>query len=173
MNERLKQLRSMLNLSQEEFGRKINLSKPTISALENAVRGLTDRVINDICIQFNVNEHWLRTGEGNMQSQTDSSLLEDLATEYRMTEKQKKIMAAFVGMDDKKREVVAEAFFAFVDALTASPEVAVTIATRPTANDEKLTLEQKRHIVMTELPIEAKGKTSSASTISNGLEKLA
>ena len=65
MNERLKNLRISLNLSQEEFGDRIGItSRSHISSLENGKRTLTDRIIKDICREFGVNELWLRTGEG-------------------------------------------------------------------------------------------------------------
>ena len=66
MNERLKQIRLEHKMSQEEFGRKIGIeSRAHISALENGGRNITDRIVNDVCREFNVNENWLRTGEGD------------------------------------------------------------------------------------------------------------
>lgn len=62
---RLKYLRKKkLNMSQEEFGCKIGLSKSNISNIEIGRVELTDRNISMICKEFNVNEVWLRTGEG-------------------------------------------------------------------------------------------------------------
>lgn len=69
MNERLKQIRVKLNLSQEEFGTKIGIeSRSHISLLESGKRNITDRIINDICREFNVNENWLRTGVGGEEN---------------------------------------------------------------------------------------------------------
>lgn len=65
MKERLKAVRMHENLSQEEFGNKIGItSRSHISSLESGRRAITDRIINDICREFGVNEVWLRTGEG-------------------------------------------------------------------------------------------------------------
>lgn len=67
MNERLREIRLTMNMSQEEFGKKIGIeSRAHISSLENGNRNITDRIINDICREFDVNESWLRTGEGEM-----------------------------------------------------------------------------------------------------------
>lgn len=67
MKERLRELRISLNLSQEEFGNRIGLSSRShISSLEKGARNITDRIITDICREFDVNEDWFRTGEGNM-----------------------------------------------------------------------------------------------------------
>lgn len=57
-------LRTILDISQEELGNKIGLSRFSVSNYESGKRNVTDRVIQDICREFNVNEKWLRTGEG-------------------------------------------------------------------------------------------------------------
>lgn len=65
MNERFKKVRQKYDLSQEEFAKRIGIgSRAHISALENGNRTITDRIIRDVCREFNVNEVWLRTGEG-------------------------------------------------------------------------------------------------------------
>lgn len=65
IGDRLHYLReNELDISQEEFGNRIGVSRFSISNYESGKRSLTSRVIADICREFNVNEVWLRTGEG-------------------------------------------------------------------------------------------------------------
>lgn len=64
MKERIKQVRKDLKLTQVEFGEKIGVKGNTITNYENGLRNPTDAVILSICREFSVNEHWLRTGEG-------------------------------------------------------------------------------------------------------------
>lgn len=71
LNERLKFLRKELNLSQEDFGKKVGVSNTAISKLEKAERNVTDQMILSICREFNVNEEWLRNGTGDMFIQLD------------------------------------------------------------------------------------------------------
>ncbi len=66
MNERIKLVRSKLGIKQGEFAKKLNVSQNTISAIEHSISKVTDRMVRDICRVYNVNEHWLRTGEGEM-----------------------------------------------------------------------------------------------------------
>lgn len=67
MNERLKKIRLFNKLSQEEFGKRIGIeSRAHISSLEKGNRNITDRIINDVCREFNVNEDWFRYGTGEM-----------------------------------------------------------------------------------------------------------
>ena len=66
MNERIKSIRKSLNLTQELFSKKLNLSRNYIALIETGDRIPSDRTISDICREYNINEHWLRTGEGEM-----------------------------------------------------------------------------------------------------------
>lgn len=66
MNERIKILRKKLNLTQEDFGKKIGLKRNSLSQLENGVNNITDQVVLLICREFNVNEEWLKSGKGEM-----------------------------------------------------------------------------------------------------------
>lgn len=80
MNQRLKQIRLENKMSQEEFGKKIGIeSRSHISALEKGNRNITDRIVNDICREFGVNEEWLREGKEPMYIERDGSFTELLS----------------------------------------------------------------------------------------------
>lgn len=64
MKNRIVELRKKLELTQEDFAKKIGMSRNYIWMIENGARIPPDRTIAYICREFNVNEHWLRTGEG-------------------------------------------------------------------------------------------------------------
>ena len=64
MNERLKKIRKSLSLSQEAFGAKLGVTGPGISKIESGDRNLTEQMTLSVIREFNVNENWLRTGEG-------------------------------------------------------------------------------------------------------------
>lgn len=66
MNERVKQLRKALKLSQEVFGKQLGVTGAGISKIESKDRNLTPQMVILLCQQFGVNEIWLRTGEGEM-----------------------------------------------------------------------------------------------------------
>lgn len=67
--DRILSLRESLGANQEEFAKRIGVSRNFISLVETGKRNLSDRTIADICREFNVNEIWLRTGEGEMFTQ--------------------------------------------------------------------------------------------------------
>ncbi len=66
MNERIKFLRKELGLTQSQFGEKLGLKGNTITNYETKLRTPSDAVVLSICREFDVNETWLRTGEGEM-----------------------------------------------------------------------------------------------------------
>jgi len=72
INSRIKELRGFLDLTQEEFGNEISVTKMTIIRVEKDGNVVTDKVVNAIANQFNVNECWLRTGEGEMFNDTSA-----------------------------------------------------------------------------------------------------
>lgn len=65
MQSRIKELRKHLGLNQTEFGARIGVKQTTVAGYENG-RAPLDTVISSICREFDVNEVWLRTGEGDM-----------------------------------------------------------------------------------------------------------
>ena len=65
INDRIKEVRLLLRMSQEDFGKAIGLSKSGISNIEKGEREIRDVYLTAICNTFNINLHWLRTGEGN------------------------------------------------------------------------------------------------------------
>lgn len=64
--QRVRELRKELQLTLEKFGKPLGVGKTAISKIENGERGLTDQMILAICREYNVDENWLRTGEGEM-----------------------------------------------------------------------------------------------------------
>lgn len=64
MNKRVRELRKTLNMTLDVFGARIGLKKSSLSQIENGVNNLTEQSILLICKEFNVNEEWLRTGQG-------------------------------------------------------------------------------------------------------------
>ncbi|MGO0987994.1 helix-turn-helix domain-containing protein [Clostridioides difficile] len=81
IKDRIKEIREDAGLSQKDFGSKVKLSRSQISCYEKGIRDATDRSIKDICREFDINENWLRFGEGekHLISEKDSLLAEILA----------------------------------------------------------------------------------------------
>lgn len=74
MNIRIAEVRKAVNLTQEKFAAQLGLSRNFLWMIEKGDRVPSDRTIADICREFNVNENWLRTGEGEMFNPQDEKL---------------------------------------------------------------------------------------------------
>ena len=100
MNTRIKELRKTLGLSQSEFAIKIGIGQTGISSIERGNSIVTDRTINQIVSTFGVDEHWLRTGEGEpfpLPPEEDERLLQLLAelTDENTDPRKKRLIATF------------------------------------------------------------------------------
>lgn len=63
MQARIHTLRKEHKLSQEAFGAKLKITGPSVSRIESGKSNPSDQTVALICQEFDVTEHWLRTGE--------------------------------------------------------------------------------------------------------------
>lgn len=66
INTRIAEVIRASGLTKTAFSKRIGLSQPFVSQLASGDAAPSDRTIVDICREFGVSEHWLRTGEGEM-----------------------------------------------------------------------------------------------------------
>ena len=66
VNDRIKQIRTTLNISQRDFAKRIYISQTLLGNIELGNRNVNDRTIQLISTAFNVNKNWLLTGEGEI-----------------------------------------------------------------------------------------------------------
>ena len=113
MKERFKMIRNALKLSQDEFGEKLGLTRGAIANVELRRTETKPLFISLVCSTFNVNETWLRTGEGEMFN----ALSRDEQIAYRLGAMlagqgdtiQKRLIAALSDLDESEWSAV-EAF---------------------------------------------------------------
>ncbi|MDO4470502.1 MAG: helix-turn-helix transcriptional regulator [Bacillota bacterium] len=67
--ERVKKIRKEKELTLEKFGERVGVTKQTISRIENGINSLTEQMIISICREFDINEEWLRSGSGEMETE--------------------------------------------------------------------------------------------------------
>jgi transcriptional regulator with XRE-family HTH domain len=69
VNERLKAVRTALNLSQRDFTKGIYTSQSYYARIENGKMAINDRIIELICYKYGVNREYLKEGMGEMFSE--------------------------------------------------------------------------------------------------------
>lgn len=81
MYKRINQVRISQGLTQDIFADKLKVSKNYISQIENGRKVPSERLIDDICEKFSVNNIWLTTGNGEIYAPKDgqfSTILSEL-----------------------------------------------------------------------------------------------
>lgn len=87
MNKRICEIRKEAGLTQEKFAQKMGISQNYVNLIENNKKKPGERLISDICQQFNINEKWLRTGKGDMHTpQTQNQEIIDFANQIMSDE---------------------------------------------------------------------------------------
>lgn len=102
MNERIMMILDEYHLKKVDFAKRLNLSQPFVSELCSGAKMPSDRTISDICFEFQINEHWLRTGEGEMklkQSEEDAKRIGRLI--FKMNDNKKKLFRLISDMPDE------------------------------------------------------------------------
>ena len=67
INDRIKDIRRSTGLSQTDFAERLGTTRGVITNLEGEKTTPNEPFIKLICREFNIDEHWLRTGEGEMR----------------------------------------------------------------------------------------------------------
>ena len=133
INQRLQKLRKALGLSQREFGERIGLKHGAISWLEKSGRTVSDRNIQLICDTFSVNEHWFRTGDGEMFVETDDSLLAQLAAEYKLEGGTLELIRNFLMLTAEQRAAILHAATIIAEANKKAMKIEIAQAIASTA----------------------------------------
>lgn len=108
MDERIRQLRRKLDMTQQEFADRIGLKRNTIANYETGRNEPVSSVINLICREFGVSEKWLRTGQGEMFAVSPSNELDALAKKEHLTVSDYIFLEKFLKMSANDRKVIVD-----------------------------------------------------------------
>lgn len=106
MNERIKQIRRELGLTQTEFAERIGLKQNSIALIESGKRNISDQAVLSICREYGVNEEWLRTGTGEKMTPDASGELEALVKKYDLSNADQVLIEKYVNLKAGSRETI-------------------------------------------------------------------
>lgn len=107
INERIFYLRkNVLHITQTELGKVCGVGDTAVSKMEKNGSTITERNIDLICKEFNVNVLWLKEGIGEIMSELPRDLFEELAREYNLNDTEKKLVKTFLELDDHSRDIL-------------------------------------------------------------------
>lgn len=151
MNERIKELRRVLKISQEKFGARIKISGASVSKIESGENNPSERTLSLIISEFNVSESWLRDGVGDMFKKS-SNEAERLVKKYSFPEIVGKLLTVYESLNESQQEAVLEYAQRFISSVI----------------DEQ-NIEAKTAAYREELLAERDTETSSVSQTGNGV----
>lgn len=103
-SERIRLIRKELNLTLEKFGEKLGVGKTAISKLEKGERSLTDQMARAICREYNVSYDYLINGEGEMFDDLPQTVLDELCTQYGLSDFDRMLVEMYVELPKELRE---------------------------------------------------------------------
>ena len=172
LNERIKKLRKVFDLTQQEFAEKIGTARNNIAGYETGKRSPSEAVVSLICKTFNVSEAWLRTGEGEMFAPSPNGVLDELAQKYGLSTRGKVIVEKFLDLKPEVQEApyIEEVAAAFSDAGTSAPVPVFAPAHIPTIEEEaRAEAEQQAKLIYQQILSEKKAAAGMLSESSGPL----
>ncbi len=151
---RVKEVRKTNGLTLEKFGERLGVAKTTISRIENGINGLTDQMCKSISREFHISEDWLRTGRGNMYSETRNDAVSKFAEENGLGELEETLIREYLKLSENERNVFRR-------------YLKNVVAELKTAAVEELTIDQKVSDYRRELEEEAASRKSEATQTGN------
>ena len=122
INQRIRNLRKELGLSQKDFGLKIGLGQAAVSRLEQPNVVVIEQNIRLICETFGINEAWLRTGEGEREAVSAASdPFLPLRKKHQLSFIEEQVLRIYFKLDETAREAVCQYVQSVAEAIAESP----------------------------------------------------
>lgn len=135
MHNRLKQLRKVLELNQEEFAKSLGLGKSSIAMIETGERALLDRHIKLICTLWNVNRDWLVYGTGQMFNSTNnSSNIDNITDQYNLSGIESLILRNYLDMEENDRKIFVDMLMKLVQKNEGTTDIEKSVSEIEDAN---------------------------------------
>lgn len=119
LNDRLKEFRKKLGITQEELAKRMGLKRNTIATYEMGKYEMPESSILLLCRIYNVSRDWLQYGKGEMFIPDDE--IKGIAQKYNLSPKAEQVLNNFLKMDGKQRDM-------FIDGLKQIADIPVEIA---------------------------------------------
>lgn len=106
INNRIAELRKVLNLSMEKFGNKIGITRNSINAIEKGRNNPSEQTIMLICKAYNVSPLWIKEGIGDMFLDFPKNELDRIAQDHALDETDKLLIETFLESSESDRKAI-------------------------------------------------------------------
>lgn len=160
IKERIKEIRKYYQLNQDDFGKKLGITRSVVVNIELGRAPIKNLLIDHVCDIYSINKEWLLYGTGEMLKSTEENLLNDLVKEFDLDEDELFIIKNYINLPKIQRKN----FASIIKAMANPP-------------DEEKSYDEKLNQVATELRV-AEGKneytaSTTTNTINDSTEKRA
>ncbi len=100
---RLYAIRKDKKLNQEEFGKRIGVTRSAICNYEGGTRPIGEQVILAVCREFSVNDLWMREGVGAPYRHPQNGIIDALISEYYCSKFEGDFLKVYFQMDEEER----------------------------------------------------------------------
>lgn len=112
LGSRLKYILREKKITQKELANRVGLAQASVSQFCNGVANPGPRTVRDICDALDINEEWIRTGEGPIKREKPRTIVDELAKAYNLTPAVTKLLdvlaQAFVELDEEQADRIMD-----------------------------------------------------------------
>lgn len=98
--DRIKELRRALDLTQDEFGGRMGITKSSISTMESGRSNPSEQTLRSMCREFGASYLWLTTGEGSMFENGSDDAALHVMVDRIMSSENERVKQIFKGLGD-------------------------------------------------------------------------
>ena len=110
INERIRQLRRELGLTQSEFGKTIGLKTSAVSWLEKPGNNVTSQNRQVMCDKYHISMDWLENGTGSMYNEPSDPMeaVKGICQQYSLSMTAEQILRVFAMLTPEERSAALE-----------------------------------------------------------------
>ena len=122
INDRIKEVRKKLKLSQTAFGEKLGVGRGVITNIELNLTEPKDLFIDLLCKTFGVNPNWLISGTGDMFISSADNILNQLSKEYKLDPTDEAIIKTYLSFGADERKIIKRYITETAERIVSSDE---------------------------------------------------
>ena len=120
------------NCKKVVFAERLKIDQSYVSQLVSGKRSPSERLIESICREFNVNRTWLETGEGEMLAETTSRTLDRIREHYGASDIFRAMLDVYATMTSAQQDAFEEYINLLAQAVATGQNPATVRPSLPT-----------------------------------------
>ena len=120
------------NCKKVVFAERLKIDQSYVSQLVSGKRSPSERLIESICREFNVNRTWLETGEGEMMAETQSRTLDRIRERYGASDIFRAMLDVYATMTSAQQDAFEEYINLLAQAVATGQNPATVRPSLPT-----------------------------------------